>query len=73
MASPKSSPVAEATLHGPEVTRRDFLYIATGAVAAVGVGATVWPFIHQMNPAADVLALSSIEVEHLGRSRSARR
>jgi ubiquinol-cytochrome c reductase iron-sulfur subunit len=62
MASPKSSPAAAVVSHGPEVTRRDFLYVATGAVAAVGVGAAVWPFIHQMNPAADVLALSSIEV-----------
>ena len=59
MASPKSSPVAEATLHGPEVTRRDFLYIATGAVAAVGVGATAWPFIHQMNPDASTQALGA--------------
>ncbi len=62
MASPKSSPADAAAPHGPEVTRRDFLFIATGAVAAVGVGAVAWPFIHQMNPAADVLALSSIEV-----------
>ena len=46
-----------------EPTRRDFLYIATGAVGAVGVAATVWPFIDQMNPSADVLALASIEVD----------
>ncbi|MDE3116309.1 MAG: twin-arginine translocation signal domain-containing protein, partial [Pseudomonadota bacterium] len=39
-----------------EVKRRDFLYIATGAVAAVGAAATAWPMIDQMNPAADVLA-----------------
>jgi len=62
MASPKSSPADAAALHGPEVTRRDFLFVATGAVAAVGAAAAAWPFIHQMNPAADVLALSSIEV-----------
>jgi len=62
MASPKSSPADAAALHGPEVTRRDFLFVATGAVAAVGVAAVAWPFIHQMNPAADVLALSSVEV-----------
>ena len=46
-----------------EPTRRDFLYIATGAVGAVGVAATAWPFIHEMNPSADVLALASIEVD----------
>lgn len=44
-------------------TRRDFLYVAGGAFAAVGTAAAVWPFIDQMNPAADVLALSSTEVD----------
>ncbi|KZL18044.1 Ubiquinol-cytochrome c reductase iron-sulfur subunit [Pseudovibrio axinellae] len=46
-----------------EPTRRDFLYIATGAVGAVGVGALAWPFIHQMNPDASALALASVEVD----------
>jgi len=44
-------------------TRRDFLYIATGAVGAVGTAAAVWPLIDQMNPDASVLALSTIEVD----------
>lgn len=43
--------------------RRDFLYIATGAVAAVGAGLTCWPLIDQMNPDATVKALASIEVD----------
>jgi ubiquinol-cytochrome c reductase iron-sulfur subunit len=47
----------------PEPTRRDFLYIATGAMAAVGAAAVAWPFINQMNPDASVQALSSIEVD----------
>ncbi len=46
-----------------EPTRRDFLYIATGAVGAVGAGALAWPFIHQLNPDASVKALASIEVD----------
>ncbi len=46
-----------------EATRRDFLYIATGAVGAVGVGALAWPFINQMNPDASALALASVEVD----------
>jgi ubiquinol-cytochrome c reductase iron-sulfur subunit len=33
-----------------EPTRRDFLYIATGAVGAVGAAAVVVPMISQMNP-----------------------
>ena len=44
-------------------TRRDFLYIATAAVGAVGAAATIWPLIHQMNPDASVLALASIDVD----------
>lgn len=44
-------------------TRRDFLFLATGAVAGVGSLAAVWPLIDQMNPARDVLALASIEVD----------
>ena len=46
-----------------EPTRRDFLYVATGTVGAVGVALTAWPFIAQMNPSADVLALASIEID----------
>ena len=44
-------------------TRRDFLIVTTSAVGAVGVGCAVWPFIDQMNPAADTLALASIEFD----------
>ena len=44
-------------------TRRDFLYVASGAMAAVGAAAAAWPFIDQMNPSAAALALSSVEVD----------
>jgi len=44
-------------------TRRDFLYYATAGTGAVGLGAAVWPLVNQMNPSADVLALSSIRVD----------
>lgn len=46
-----------------EPNRRDFLYIATGSVAAVGGAAAAWPLIDQMNPDASVRALASIEVD----------
>lgn len=51
--------------HDPqaEIGRRDFMLIATGAFAAVGAAAAVWPFIDQMNPDASSLALSFIEVD----------
>ncbi len=45
-----------------EPTRRDFLYIATGTVGAVGVAGLAWPFIDQMNPDASMQALATIEV-----------
>jgi len=45
-----------------EKSRRDFLYVSTAAVGAVGTALAIWPFIDQMNPAADTLALSSTEV-----------
>ncbi|HSJ41483.1 MAG TPA: ubiquinol-cytochrome c reductase iron-sulfur subunit [Xanthobacteraceae bacterium] len=45
-------------------TRRDFLYVATGAVAAVGAAATVWPLVSQMNPDASTIAAGApIEVD----------
>ncbi len=44
-------------------TRRDFLYIATGAFGATGAALTAWPFIDQMNPSAAVRALATIEVD----------
>ncbi|MEP1586301.1 MAG: ubiquinol-cytochrome c reductase iron-sulfur subunit [Tateyamaria sp.] len=43
--------------------RRDFLFYATGGAGAVAAGAAVWPLVNQMNPSADVLALSSIRVD----------
>jgi ubiquinol-cytochrome c reductase iron-sulfur subunit len=42
--------------HGPEATRRDFLFIATATVGAVGAAATLVPLVEQMNPDASTLA-----------------
>jgi ubiquinol-cytochrome c reductase iron-sulfur subunit len=44
-------------------TRRDFIHIAAVGMAAVGGAAVLWPFIDQMNPAADTLALGTTDVE----------
>jgi ubiquinol-cytochrome c reductase iron-sulfur subunit len=44
-------------------TRRDFLYIATGAAGAIAAGAAIWPLVSQMNPSADVQALATIQVD----------
>ncbi|WP_417450746.1 ubiquinol-cytochrome c reductase iron-sulfur subunit [Kordiimonas sp.] len=44
-------------------TRRDFLHVAAASMGAVGAVMAVWPFIDQMNPAADTLALASVEID----------
>ncbi|HYB10940.1 MAG TPA: ubiquinol-cytochrome c reductase iron-sulfur subunit [Alphaproteobacteria bacterium] len=57
---------AQSGAHGAQgagVKRRDFLYLATGAAGAIGAAIAAWPFIYSMNPAADVLALSTVEVD----------
>ena len=46
--------------------RRDFIFTASYALGAVGVGATIWPLIDQMNPDASVKALASTEVDISG-------
>lgn len=48
---------------GDDKTRRDFLLIATSTVGVIGTGMAIWPFVDSMNPAKDVLALASTEVD----------
>jgi ubiquinol-cytochrome c reductase iron-sulfur subunit len=59
-----SSSIPAAPGHGAhgDMNRRDFLMVATGAMGAIGAVATAWPFINNLNPAADTLALASVEV-----------
>lgn len=49
--------------HPEDGSRRDFLLITTATVGAVGAALAAWPFIDSMNPAADVLALASTDVD----------
>jgi ubiquinol-cytochrome c reductase iron-sulfur subunit len=51
----------QSQLFGQKITfktvkRRDFLYVATGSIAGVGVMTSAWPFIDQMEPSSAVLA-----------------
>jgi len=62
MADSAKPAVAGGVQVHDDTNRRDFLFLLTGAAGAVGVGSVAWPLIDSMNPAADVLALSSIEV-----------
>ncbi len=43
--------------------KRDFIFIATGAVAAAGAASVAWPLVAQMGKAADTLAAGSIEID----------
>ena len=54
-----------APYHEPvdDPRRRDFLNIAAVATAGVGAVAIVLPLVNQMNPSADVLALSTTVVD----------
>lgn len=57
MAHPSAStPSTVADTSLPEGSRRDFLFLATGAGLAVGAGAVAWPFVASMAPDAAVIA-----------------
>jgi len=43
--------------------KRDFIFFATGAVAAAGAASIGWPLVAQMGKAADTLAAGSIEID----------
>ena len=47
-------------------TRRDFIHVASATMGAVGAACVAWPLIHQMNPAADTLALATTEFDLSG-------
>jgi ubiquinol-cytochrome c reductase iron-sulfur subunit len=51
-----SASTATGIEHPEEPSRRDFLYIATGAAGAIGIAATLVPLLDQMNPDASTLA-----------------
>ena len=52
-----------------KTNRRDFIFTASYALGAVGIGAAAWPLIDQMNPDASVKALASTEVDISGVER----
>ena len=65
MSATASATVRDAisTVGNPDVGKRDFLKLLTGFGAVIGAGSLAWPFIDSMNPAKDVLALSSVELD----------
>ncbi len=62
--TPKSNPTAlneEASVE--DATKRDLLYLTAASMGVMAAGSIAWPLIDQMNPAADTLALSTVEVD----------
>ncbi len=53
--------VSESGKHSEN--RRDFLYLTAGLFTGLGTALALWPFMHSLNPTADVLALESIDVD----------
>lgn len=53
------SDIANAEVDGE---KRDFIFLATGAVAAAGAASFAWPLVAQMGKASDTLAAGSIEI-----------
>jgi ubiquinol-cytochrome c reductase iron-sulfur subunit len=46
-----------------EPNRRDFLFVATGAMGTVAAGFAAWPLIDQMSPDATTLAAASVDID----------
>ncbi|HEX8526228.1 ubiquinol-cytochrome c reductase iron-sulfur subunit N-terminal domain-containing protein, partial [Allosphingosinicella sp.] len=61
--SEAASPAPADPAGAEGIRRRDFINIAAVSAAGIGTAALVYPLVNQMNPAADVLALASIEVD----------
>jgi ubiquinol-cytochrome c reductase iron-sulfur subunit len=54
----------DSTHGAPDGTRRDFMFLATGAGLAVGAGALAWPFVASMAPDAETIAAGApLEVD----------
>ncbi len=65
MADTVSADIREglSSVGAADPTKRDFLKLLTGSAAVIGAAALAWPFIDSMNPAGDVLALSSVDID----------
>ncbi|MGL9732747.1 MAG: ubiquinol-cytochrome c reductase iron-sulfur subunit [Wolbachia sp.] len=43
-------------------SRRDFITLTTCAMAGIGAASGLWPLVNSMNPSAEILAMSTIEI-----------
>jgi len=44
-------------------TRRDFITLTASSMVVIGAACCAWPLVDSLNPSADILAISTIEVD----------
>jgi len=59
LESPKSKDNEKTFL---SKSKRDFITLATCAMAGIGAASALWPLVKSMNPSAEILAMSTVEV-----------
>ena len=62
-ATAHGHPAGGSNGHPADGTKRDLLELIAGAGAAIFAGGIGWALIGSMNPAADVLAVSAVEID----------
>jgi ubiquinol-cytochrome c reductase iron-sulfur subunit len=55
--------VASGVIETGETSRRDFLYVTTGAVATIGAAIAIWPLIDNINPDAAGCSVAAVEMD----------
>ncbi|XGA08147.1 MAG: ubiquinol-cytochrome c reductase iron-sulfur subunit [Wolbachia endosymbiont of Xenopsylla cheopis] len=61
--------ICDKEVHNKELKqskRRDFIILTAGTMAGLGIASAVWPLVKSMNPSAEILAMSTIEVNLSG-------
>lgn len=66
MANKDTTKIKTAAEEPADPSKRDFITLASCGLGAVGAACVAWPLIDSMNPSADVLAQSSVEVDISG-------
>lgn len=52
----------KSELYQKKVKRRDFLGLTTASMVGIGLSSTFWPLLKSLNPSAEVVAQSTVEV-----------
>ncbi|MDG7056495.1 MAG: ubiquinol-cytochrome c reductase iron-sulfur subunit [Wolbachia endosymbiont of Meromenopon meropis] len=60
--SAKEASILNGITKNKSKSRRDFLTLTTCAMVGIGVASGLWPLVKSMNPSAEVLAMSTVEI-----------